>query len=927
MSFKFQFCKLIAFVITIAQLLSLLPIITFADSSEEALQPEETIVQEENTLTDNIIQVDDMTLKTEHKLTAIINEKQYTEKEQIPITFDNTDIVDYYYVADGVTVTEKNTDSMQFEITAIDEFGSIDVYADYGEGELVKSSVYTYQKDGVVYVSDVSKDLAFHDCMKAQYDAGLISMAEWEAAYSDLSRLFMKPIDVPKETNTSLTSITSETVNYETSSTSATTITVNGRLYWELKNGVQLPLRQTKVDLRDQEPAKTSRWIATTYTNNQGYFSFTVDNPDKWYELENGGLDVFVRVHIESNTFKVARVWGDESYYIDSPTVENVSTGSTIPFNYCVNYDESLDVLKAIHVQQGMVVGQRFATEMGMSTDNFIHILFPLDCSLFPDVADAAFCWGEVADNCFSVIGANRFDDFDTLIHEYGHFVEISKETYGASLLEILINWPDHKSDDDQFEKKNEKDYAMELTWSESWATAFSQIAQEYYKSEYSNIPNFADRTDGENYEQYTYETASGEAQEDAVIAFLWDLYDSGSNESYDNIALGYRSWWNYTTKKGTYTLTDFVNAVNHYYPNNRSTIGEILGAHQISPSKVRIRNKSSVSESTPPQLSWRVNGSQANPNNQFKVTFYDAYGNYIYATSYITSTAAYDSPFLYTVSLSDWKRVLKNYGGTFIINIVVSGYHTEEPISGPYPSKYTPIELTIHKDLETLPNNKYTEYLLKLDKKGYCDFTVTFAASGSKLIQTFGTKDTVIELYDYDGTLLASNDDGGYNRNAFIQHTFWVKREYTIRVKFYKDSIYGTTKLSIIPAYGALNSNSTKLSTYEDIYAIKNSTNFTWNSFAEQNYTRVITYTPPSTGKYTFEIQSDFDTYIYVIDPRSTSTIVKNVNYNDDDGEGLNPLLTTSLSADIPYLIIYSAFNPKLLTQKSDLTVKIRKA
>jgi hypothetical protein len=40
-----------------------------------------------------------------------------------------------------------------------------------------------------------------------------------------------------------------------------------------------------------------------------------------------------------------------------------------------------------------------------------------------------------------------------------------------------------------------------------------------------------------------------------------------------------------------------------------------------------------------------------------------------------------------------------------------------------------------------------------------------------------------------------------------------------------------------------------------------------------------------------------------------------------------MNPLLTKKLEAGIPYLVIYSAFNPSSLSETKDLTVKIYKA
>lgn len=76
----------------------------------------------------------------------------------------------------------------------------------------------------------------------------------------------------------------------------------------------------------------------------------------------------------------------------------------------------------------------------------------------------------------------------------------------------------------------------------------------------------------------------------------------------------------------------------------------------------------------------------------------------------------------------------------------------------------------------------------------------------------------------------------------------------------------------------------------------------------------------------YKFEITSEFDTYIYVLDPRSYEAIERNVDYNDDAGDGLNALLEIELAENIPYLVIYSAFSPNSMSEQKDLTLHITK-
>lgn len=57
--------------------------------------------------------------------------------------------------------------------------------------------------------------------------------------------------------------------------TASSNTIVTGTLYFELEDETLLPLRQTKVELRDKEPIG-SRCIATTYTDNDGRFTFNL---------------------------------------------------------------------------------------------------------------------------------------------------------------------------------------------------------------------------------------------------------------------------------------------------------------------------------------------------------------------------------------------------------------------------------------------------------------------------------------------------------------------------------------------------------------------------------------------------------------------------------------------------------------------------
>ena len=408
----------------------------------------------------------------------------------------------------------------------------------------------------------------------------------------------------------------------------------------------------------------------------------------------------------------------------------------------------------------------------------------------------------------------------------------------------------------------------------------------------------------------------SGEAQENAVIFFLWDLYDNSQGETFDNITLGSKSWWTYSTQKGTYTLTDFVKILEAKIPSYRSQIGAILSEYHIAPGNVSVLNSGALSTSVSPIVKWTINGSSYSPNNRFQVVIYDDYGNCLFISPYI-------NVYQYTVPASSWKQVIKNYGGKFKIHMAVRGYNTTNFVSGPYISNYATASITINDSISIASSQRYTERVIKLDQGGVFTYTVRFATAGNKLIQTFGTKDTKIEICSSSGTVLASNDDGGYGTNALKYFYFKSNTTYVIKVKFYSSYTYGTTKLAITPTNGAFSAST--LTSYEGISSVTGKTSLSNLMYAYPNCTRVMTFTPSSSGSYTFKTESAIDMYIYVIDPR-LSTAITSASYNDDSGEGLNPLLTKTLTAGVPYLVIYCPYNPNALSSMQRLTLIISK-
>lgn len=84
-SSKYRFWVL---VIAIAQLFSLSTMTVQANPNDDPTAQTETVLPEEC------------------ELIPVLSKQKFTTDEQIELSFDNTDVVDYYHIADGITVME-----------------------------------------------------------------------------------------------------------------------------------------------------------------------------------------------------------------------------------------------------------------------------------------------------------------------------------------------------------------------------------------------------------------------------------------------------------------------------------------------------------------------------------------------------------------------------------------------------------------------------------------------------------------------------------------------------------------------------------------------------------------------------------------------------------------------------------------------------
>lgn len=634
-----------------------------------------------------------------------IIEPEFLQAGTTCVMFDPTDVISCSYVSEGLQVVRDNNVLTKFTITANDEFGKFSISAQKVGGITVNKTLYTYCSGDDIFVSDVSKDSAWHSAKLEDFNKELITTEEWHEQYSSYSLSF-------SEDNTTATVENNIDV---AAYIAAGNIVVTGKMTWKPNDEDEIPLRFTKVELRKRN-VFDSESIDTTFTDENGDYYFVID-PDEWDISPGILLNLFVRTYVESKTTKVVfPFWAPFNYFDSNTVLVFASDAREINISRTLVNNESNLPYQLVYIQQGMVVGERFATEMGMETDEMLYVFYVGDISAIPyeiigmsqsdfldfvaNVNGNAFCYDTI-----SFIGVSHYKNFMATIHEYGHFVENRIGTYGPAVKgHLLENTPE--SYDGTFEYfiefigaiwENKNDYIhnislnhfnyisntapkifqMELAWSEAWANAFAEIAFNYFKSDYPSQV-YSSIADFETKKDYSY---GGEAQEYAVTSFLWDLFDSSStSETYDKVSMDEQDWWDITTESGICTIQDFSENILENYPELISGVGELMSKHNISPEIYYLAYNHATDSS--PRLLWNKNGGQNYRNNIFRVAFYDNENNLLGITDEINSYTD-SSPF--TVPTALWNTVMAQEKVNTIIYAVVYGYRSGSSVSGPY--------------------------------------------------------------------------------------------------------------------------------------------------------------------------------------------------------------------------------------------------
>ncbi len=435
-------------------------------------------------------------------------------------------------------------------------------------------------------------------------------------------------------------------------------LNVSGTVRWTDENGDTHPWRRGDVELWEEDFGFDDR-ITTVRTDEAGRFSAVIDNDDG---IGQGGRDLFVRVRMRGVGFQVETTGGDV-YSLRSTTQDDLPDGAEVEFNLTGGDDADGN---AMSVHQAMALAVPYAHRMNGGAFRDVDVVWP-------NGDDGSFYDGQV-----QMEQEDRWD-WDTIHHEYGHFV--------AEQLDIEDNpGGPHNITDNLADVRGNKDEGIRLAWGEGWPTFFAISLQMEEGAAGLGVPRVGDLfyQDLEDTNvDYSMEAqiggqSGGEDNELSVQRFLWDLYDGGADEDSDDVRLGDDAIWDLVSGAEPVNLSEAYRAITANRARAEvASIGCIASEQRIAPAPITPVNAARMSaDQDPPTFRWVANGrSDDFPNNEFEIQFWDE----DYSTMLFFEDDLGDTEF--TPTEIQWRLIAdRRY-----VNWVVVGRQTDAPATGAY--------------------------------------------------------------------------------------------------------------------------------------------------------------------------------------------------------------------------------------------------
>lgn len=463
-----------------------------------------------------------------------------------------------------------------------------------------------------------------------------------------------------------------ENINSTTAADS--NITVTGKIQWADAAGSYKPAKNIKYEIIDcdstvkgtaSKPKETV--LTTSYTDSYGNVSTTIKNGAS---VRTGGYDICIRAYSVGTNIEVKSA-ASVIYTFDSAISNNIATSSisSIP----VNIGTASATEQAFQVQQAAAMAAEYVKRMDGSYLSTLDVIYPFDSKGY-----SYYQSGKL------YITTARYNVWDVIHHEYGHYVQ---SKFGTADSPGGTHSDADNLYDNSANAKGNKEKATKLAWGEGWATYFAITLQKYMIScGYTGSISLGEHVslgDDKYRSSFSLETPpspKGEANERAVMAVLYDLYDGKNDEQ---IYIGESTLWSKVKNNNMKTLGSLINNVtNSLSISDKLELGKILSTNLVGASITGPINGTYI-VSRPSVFSWNAQGGSTGiPNNLFALTFYNGTkSTQILRITNITKTT-------YTPTESEWKTIIKGAANNKVY-WTVEAYQNNSPSTGPYFSNY----------------------------------------------------------------------------------------------------------------------------------------------------------------------------------------------------------------------------------------------
>ena len=325
------------------------------------------------------------------------------------------------------------------------------------------------------------------------------------------------------------------------------TVEIVGRFMYIDEDGIYQPARFVDLWLYDEDTVSNDDYLGYTYTDLDGYYSFTaILNED----IEEGTLDPYIWVSADNDYARTVDAYG-VLYEIPTATAWNVNDG-VYDFGelHFTIYNEAWQAIDAVLDEVVWIY-----SETGYTRDS-IDINWP--------VGDWPGSWGDSIDLPEKNVASW---DRTVLYHEFGHC--IMYEIYGNS-------WPPGDGGPHYVWSEIGEGFAVTEGWAEFFECAVPNDPDNLY-GVYNGHGGNIETNDW--YQVEDEGEMDGALVEGSIASILWDIYDPANDDTLD---LGFDEIWEIFYTYNPDSIHDFWNAWNSLGYGYRSGLNTVFWTYGI---------------------------------------------------------------------------------------------------------------------------------------------------------------------------------------------------------------------------------------------------------------------------------------------------------------------------------------------------------